>query len=171
MILAEQFGNLVKNRRALRGLKQVDLARNAKVSRTVLSRLETGTALAVQTDVLDRIFEVLEVNPTIVDRAAPDDSRLRARLEQQRKVEQQRSRHFRLAIDLADNDEAAASMIAKARERVELWRRKATCSPYYVERWSRLLGLPPRKMAKAMASLGEWENALFQNSPWSWVWN
>ena len=23
---------------------------------------------------------------------------------------------------------------------------------------------------EAMASLGEWEDALFQNSPWSWAW-
>jgi hypothetical protein len=38
----------------------------------------------VQTDVLDRIFEVLEVSPKIVDRAAPDEARKQARLEQQR---------------------------------------------------------------------------------------
>lgn len=170
-MLAEQFGTLIKDQRALKGLKQVDLARAAKVSRTVLSRLEQGNALVVQTDVLDRIFAVLEVSPKMVDRGAPDEARMQARLELQRKLEQQRSRHFRLAIDLADDEQAAAGMIANARERVELWRRKGTCSPYYIERWSQLLGLPPRKMAKEMASLGEWEDALFQNSPWSWAWN
>ena len=170
-MLARQFGNLVKDQRARKGLTQVDLARAAKVSRTVLSRLEQGKALAVQTDVLDRIFEVLEVSPRVVDRAVPDDPRKQARLEQQKRLELQRSRHFRLAIDLTGDDEAAAGMVAKARERVELWHRKGTCSPYYIERWSQLLALPPRKLAKEIASLGEWEDALFQNSPWSWAWN
>jgi transcriptional regulator with XRE-family HTH domain len=170
-MLAEQFGSLIKDQRARKALKQVELARAAKVSRTVLSRLEQGNAQVVQTDVLDRIFAVLEVHPKMVEGGAADDARKQARLEQQNKLEQQRSRHLRLAIDLADDEQAASGMIAKARERVELWRRKRTCSPYYVERWSQLLDLPPRKMAKEMASLGAWENALFQNSPWSWAWS
>jgi transcriptional regulator with XRE-family HTH domain len=170
-MLAAQFGNLVRAQRAVKGLTQADLARAAKVSRTILSRLERGSALVVQTDVLDRIFEVLEVSPKIVDRSAPDEARQQARLEQQQKLEQQRSRHLRLVIKLADDAQVAARMIAKARERVELWRRKGTCSPYYIERWSRLLRLGPRKLAKEMASLGEWEDAMFQNSPWSWAWS
>jgi hypothetical protein len=62
-------------------------------------------------------------------------------------------------------------MVAKAQGRVALWRRRKTCSPFYVRRWSALLDLPPRKLAQAMASLGEWEDALFQNSPWSWAWS
>ena len=170
-MLAAQFGNLVRAQRTVKGLTQADLARAAKVSRTILSRLERGSALVVQTDVLDRIFEVLEVSPKIVDRSAPDEARQQARLEQQQKLEQQRSRHLRLVIKLADDAQVAARMIAKARERVELWRRKGTCSPYYIERWSRLLRLGPRKLAKEMASLGEWEDAMFQNSPWSWAWS
>ena len=60
--------------------------------------------------------------------------------------------------------------MAKARNRVELWRSKKTCSPLYVKRWSEMLALPPGKLARRMASLGEWEDALFQNSPWSWAW-
>ena len=170
-MLAEQFGNLVKDQRIRKGLKQVDLARSANVSRSVLSRLEQGNASAVQTDTLDRLFRVLDVNPKVVDRASPDDARKQARLEHEKKLERQRSRHLRLAIDLADDGRAVKGMIAKARERVELWRRKGSCSPYYIQRWSQLLDLPPRKMAKAMASLGDWEDALFQNTPWSWAWN
>ena len=170
-MLAEQFGNLVKDQRIRKGLKQANLARSANVSRSVLSRLEQGNASAVQTDTLDRLFRVLDVNPKVVDRASPDDARKQARLEHEKKLERQRSRHLRLAIDLADDGRAAKGMIAKARERVELWRRKGSCSPYYIQRWSQLLDLPPRKMAKAMASLGDWEDALFHNTPWSWAWN
>ena len=170
-MLAEQFGNLVKDQRIRKGLKQADLARSANVSRSVVSRLEQGKASAVQTDTLDRLFRVLDVNPKVVDRASPDDARKQARLEHEKKLERQRSRHLRLAIDLADDGRAVKGMIAKARERVELWRRKGSCSPYYIQRWSQLLDLPPRKMAKAMASLGDWEDALFHNTPWSWAWN
>ena len=170
-MLAEQFGNLVRDQRACKGLKQADLARSANVSRSVLSRLERGNATAVQTDILDRLFKVLDLSPAIVDRASPDDARKQARLEQEKKQERQRNRHLRLAIVLADDERAARGMIAKAKERVELWRRKGLCSPYYIERWSQLLDLSPRKMAKAMATLGEWEDAMFQNTPWSWAWN
>ncbi|NDP41277.1 MAG: helix-turn-helix transcriptional regulator [Aromatoleum sp.] len=170
-MLAEDFGTLVKEQRTLKRLKQADLARAANVSRTVLSRLEQGNARAVQTDVLDRLFAVLELSPRMVDRAAPDHARKHARLEQHWKREVQRTRHFRLAIELAHDERAAVAMIAKARERVELWRNKGSCSPYYIERWSQLLALPPRTLAKEMALLGEWEDALFQNSPWSWAWN
>ena len=170
-MLAEQFGNLVKDQRIRKGLKQADLARSANVSRSVVSRLEQGKASAVQTDILDRLFKVLEMTPRVVNRASPDDARKQARLEHEKKLERQRSRHLRLAIDLADDGRAVKGMIAKARERVELWRRKGSCSPYYIQRWSQLLDLPPRKMAKAMASLGDWEDALFHNTPWSWAWN
>lgn len=170
-MLAEQFGNLIKAQRAHRGLKQADLARSAGVSRTVLSRLEQCRPQPVQTDVLDRLFQVLELEPQVAERAARDDARKQARLEHQKKLDQQRDRHLRLAIDLAEDDLRASAMIARACDRVELWRRKSSCSPFYIERWSELLSLPPRKLAKAMASLGEWEDALFQNSPWSWAWN
>ena len=66
-MLAQQFGHLIKDRRARKGLTQVDLARSARVSRTVLSRLEQGNASAVQTDVLDRILAVLDVRAGVVD--------------------------------------------------------------------------------------------------------
>ena len=76
-----------------------------------------------------------------------------------------------LALRLAGDRAAARKLIARAREVVELWRLNKTCSPLYIKRWSALLALPPVELAKAMASLGEWENALFQNTPWSWAWS
>lgn len=171
-MLAEQFGSLIKEARARKGLRQAALARTAVVSRSVLSRLERSKALAVQTDVLDRLFAALDIEPRVSHNAPVDATRLQARLEQQRKLEQRRSRHLRLAVDLAATEELEARrMMAKARERVELWQSKHLCSPLYIERWSEILALPPRSMAKAMVSLGEWEDAMFQNSPWSWVWN
>jgi len=171
-VLAEKFGGLIKAERARKGLRQADLARAADVSRSVLSRLERSKALPVQTDVLDRLLASLGIQPHVSNNAPPDAARLQARLEQQRKLEQLRTRHLRLAVDLAATEPLEAGrLMAKARERVELWRSKHLCSPLYIERWSEILALPPRSMAKAMVSLGEWEDAMFQNSPWSWAWN
>jgi transcriptional regulator with XRE-family HTH domain len=170
-MLAAQYGKLIKDQRVRKGLKQQELADAARVSRAVLSRLEQGKPQPVQTDTIERLLHALDVEPQVLDGSRRDDPRKLARLERERKLEQQRNRHLRLAIELADDEKAAAAMVARARARVDLWRRKRSCSPFYIERWSQILALPPRKLARAMASLGEWEDALFQNSPWSWAWS
>jgi transcriptional regulator with XRE-family HTH domain len=171
MMLAAQYGRLIKDQRIRKGLTQEALAAAAQVSRAVLSRLEQGKPQPVQTDTIERLLSALGVEPLVIDRSVRDDARKLARLEQRNRLVQQRNRHLRLAIELADDERAASAKIAKARERVALWRSKRSCSPFYIERWSRLLALPPRKLARAMVSLGEWEDALFQNSPWSWAWS
>jgi hypothetical protein len=135
-----------------------------------VSRLEQSKPQPVQTDTIERLLRALEVEPQVIDPSVRDAARKLVRLEQQNKLVERRNRHLRLAIELANDERGAAAKVAKARERVALWRSKRSCSPFYVERWSKLLALPPRKMAKAIASLGEWEDALFQNSPWSWAW-
>jgi transcriptional regulator with XRE-family HTH domain len=170
-MLSQQLGSLIRLGRADRGVRQSELARSARVSRSVLSRLEQGKAVPVQTDVLDRLLAALAIKPRVSDDAAPDPVRLQARLAQRRKLEQQRSRHLRLAVELAADEDLGAAMIAKARARLELWRSRRACSLFYIERWSAIVALPPRRAAQAMASLGEWEDALFQNSPWSWAWS
>lgn len=168
-MLARVYGEFVHGQRLGKGMSQADLAEKAKVSRSLLSRLERGSADAVQTDTLDRLFQAL--GSQLPFSGGQMDARRQARLEQERKVERNRSRHLRLAIDLAGDEGAAAGQVAKAKERVDLWRRNKSCSPQYIERWAEVLELPPRKLAKAMASFGEWEEALFQNSPWSWAWS
>lgn len=170
-MLAEQYGKLVKDQRVRKGLTQKALSDAARVSRAVLSRLEQCKSQPVQTDTIERLLRALDIDPQVLDRPAPGDARKMARLEQQRKLELQRNRHLRIAVELAADARGASAMVTRARERVELWRSKQSCSAFYIDRWSELLALPPRKLAKAMASLGEWEDALFQNSPWSWAWN
>lgn len=170
-MLSLQAGIMVRNHRALKGWTQEELARNAGVSRTLLSNLESGKARPVQTDVLERLLGALGVEPRLVGGSLALELKKQVRAEQQYKLERQRNRHLRIAVTLAADEKLARSMVARARERVELWRDKRSCSPYYIKRWSRLLGLPPRKLAAAMSGLGEWEDAMFQNSPWSWSWN
>ena len=117
------------------GLTQQERASAARVSRTVLARLEQG----------------------------------KARAEQMRRLEANRSRHLRPAVALAIDALAAEPLSARARERVELWRTRRSCSPRHIEAWAQALNQPPAGVALAMTSFGEWEDAMFQNSPWSWA--
>ena len=173
-MLSAYFGGLIRKARLARGLTQTEIARLAQVSRSILSRLEQGNPRPVQTDVLDRIFLVLGIDLTGASPHREADAileqRRRARLEHQVQLDQQRIRHLRLATELAGDPHRARRLIAGAKGVVELWARNRTCSPFYIRRWSRLLALPPRKLAGKMASLGEWEDALFQNTPWSSAW-
>lgn len=169
-MLAEQYGRFIRDQRVRKGLKQEQLARKAQVSRVVLSRLEQGKPLPVQSDTLDRLLDALEVSVQAPGQPRREDARRLARLDQLRRLERQRVRHLRLALELAGGGPDASAKVAKARARVNLWRRERSCSPYYIRRWSRILSLAPGKLAREMSSLGEWEDALFQNSPWSWAW-
>jgi transcriptional regulator with XRE-family HTH domain len=168
-MLAQQYGRLIKEARLRKRFTQEDLARKAGVSRAVLSKLEQGKSKPVQSDTLDRLLAALEVRPQ-VDSSSGVDSRKLARLEQEIRRLGRRERHLRLAVRLTEDESAAAALVAKARQRVDLWRRNGSCSPFYIDRWSQALALPPREIAKEMASLGEWEDAMLQNSPWSWAW-
>ena len=170
-MLSTYFGRLVKAARLAKGLTQADIATQAHVSRSIVSRLEQGSSRPVQTDVLDRLFLVLAIDPTGTnpEQAAQAllQERRRVRLEHQRQLDQQRIRHLRLAVQLAGEPKQARRLIAGARRVVDLWARNKTCSPLYIRRWSSLLALAPRELAGEMASLGEWEDALFQNTPWN----
>lgn len=168
-MLAEQFGKLIQDCRVRSGLKQEELARKAGVSRAVVSGLECGKRGAVQSDTVDRLFAALGIEPQVLERATDGPRRL-ARLQQDLRLRQNRERHLRLAYELQGDAQAAQAKIARARKRVALWRASQSCSQFYIDRWSGLLALPPQQLAKEMFSLGEWEDALFQNSPWLWAW-
>jgi hypothetical protein len=84
---------------------------------------------------------------------------------------ERRYRHLELAVMIATDPRKAKTLIAQAQAAVDLWRTRATCSPSYIKRWEALLALPPKELARAMTALGDWENALFQNSPWGFAWS
>ena len=73
-------------------------------------------------------------------------------------------------VELAADARAARGKIARTKKSVELWHRNRSCSPHYIKRWTELLALPPSQLARRMASLADWEDAMFQNTPWSWAW-
>lgn len=169
--MINELPNLIRARRLEMGLSQKRLAEAARVSRTTLSHVEQGKAPHVQMDVLARIMRALDLAPRLSADASPDPGRLSARMAHRERLHAQRERHLRLAVELAADARAARGKIARARKVVELWRRNCTCSPHYVKRWTELLALPPSQLARRMASLAEWEDAMFQNTPWSWAWN
>ncbi len=167
-MLSRDLGRELKARRSELGIAQERLCREAKVSRAVLSRLESQRGEPVQTDVVDRLLGALGAKVTIrlEDAAGPSEERLRHRLRQA----ELRERHLRLALDLAGDPSLGRALVARARDRVDLWERNRTCSPDYVRRWRKTLSGAPGEVARAMASFGEWENAMFQNTPWSFAW-
>lgn len=132
---------------------------------------------AISTDALARARrtrgQTADSAPIVAKRTAlqPDSERLRARLEHKLKLTDRRNRHIRLAVTLAIEPRKAVQLVRQARCQVALWRIRSLCSELYIERWSQLLSRPPREIARAMTELGEWEDALFQNSPWAGAWN
>lgn len=76
-------------------------------------------------------------------------------------------KHQQIAIDLLTQPVAKRNaLIRSARAVVEQWRARGLCSADYVDRWTRLLALPPRELAKAITGDARgWGTALRQNSP------
>ena len=81
-----------------------------------------------------------------------------------------RLRHARLAARLlsAPGREANA-LVARARGVVDRWERGRLCSRHYISRWRGLLEGPPGRVARALLEPGEWQDALFQNTPWAFA--
>jgi antitoxin (DNA-binding transcriptional repressor) of toxin-antitoxin stability system len=77
-------------------------------------------------------------------------------------------KHQRIALRLLTAPAAERRrLVERARAMVKLWRARRLCSDDYIERWTAILSLPPRKMALAIVSDPDgWGTALRQNSPW-----
>jgi hypothetical protein len=81
-----------------------------------------------------------------------------------------RRRHAVLAVRLlASSRPRAAALVRRARAAVDRWERDELCSRHYVSRWRRMLAGRPAYVAASLVDPGEWADALFQNSPWSFA--
>lgn len=77
-----------------------------------------------------------------------------------------RNAHLRLALDLIAQKPSAIAALAEARERVALWAREKTCSPFYINTWRKVLHGTPTTVGKGLSNFEpRWELALMQNSP------
>lgn len=170
-MISSHFGRQVRQRRAALGLGQEALCAKAGVSRTVLSRLESERGAPVQTDVLERLAAGLDTK-VIVSLGDHGGERVEARLRHRLHQAELRERHLRLALDLSARPREAGPTVRRALQQVDLWERRKACSPRYIEGWRAALShRDPRSVALAMTSFGEWEDAMFQNSPWSFLWS
>jgi len=168
-VLSAEIGRHIRSRRHALGIGQEALCAGAGVSRAVLSKLESQRGEPVQTDVIDRLLAALDAKAS-VSLGEPQHTRAGERLRNRLRQEEQRQRHLRVALDLCANPKAAAPKIRRALRQVGLWEQRKSCSPHYIEGWRKALSLDPRGVALAMTSFGEWENAMYQNSPWSFLW-
>ena len=173
LMLAMEAGLCIKALRGELGLAQRELSDRAGVSRAALSRLESGRMTAVQTDTIERLVVAMgRTARLVVGGDAPTDSgRSEERLRQSLRLAAQRERHLRLALGLCADPRAAKADIRRAQEQVRLWKARKSCSPRYIERWNRALAGAPKDVARAMTSFDDWENAMFQNTPWAFKWS
>lgn len=169
-MLSREIGRHIKARRRALDIGQEALCAKARVSRAVLSKLESERGEPVQTDVIDRLLAGLGATMT-VSLDAPASLKAEERLRHRLRQEEQRQRHLRLALELCADPRKARSKIRRALRQVDLWEERKSCSPRYIEGWRKALSLHPREVAVAMTSFGEWENAMYQNTPWSFLWS
>ena len=52
---------------------------------------------------------------------------------------------------------------------VDRWERDRLCSHHYITRWRRMLRGTVERVAQGLLDPGDWGDALFQNTPWSFA--
>jgi len=167
----EALRNHLRATRRERGLTQAELAARSGTSRVTIARLEAGSASDVRVGTIIALGAALGLEFS----ASPPGAQ--AALETVAARERARCRrlelrlgHARLAARLLylPRHEARA-LVARARGVVERWERENLCSRHYVSRWRRLLDGSPVQVAQALLEPVEWQDALFQNTPWTFA--
>jgi transcriptional regulator with XRE-family HTH domain len=161
----------LREARGARGLSQASLAALSGISRVTIARLEGGAAANVRAGTLERLCGALDLELT----AVPAGGRLT--LERALARERERTRrlerrvwHAQLAVHLRTLPRReAAALIAQARAVVDRWQRQRLCSAHYVSRWRTMLHGPVEQVARSLVEPGDWADALFQNTPWSFA--
>jgi hypothetical protein len=63
----------------------------------------------------------------------------------------------------------ARALIAVARSVVDRWERERLCSRHYIRRWRVMLRGPVPKVVRSLLEPGDWQDALFQTTPWAFA--
>lgn len=161
----------LRQARLARGLTQAALADRSGASRVTIARFEAGSGGDVRLGTLAALCRALdlELEAAPRDAAALLETRLARAGERARRLER-RLAHARLAARLlAVPRRQGLALIGRARAVVDRWEREKLCSRHYVVRWRRLLGGSPAQVAERLLDPGEWRDALFQNTPWSFA--
>jgi transcriptional regulator with XRE-family HTH domain len=162
----------VRAARRARGLSQAALAARSGASRVTIARLEAGSDQDFRLGTLMRLCEALGLELTLAPRAA-QPATLERLLARERDLSRRLGRRHGHAVVaarlLAAPGPEAAALVRRARACVERWEKERLCSAHYVSRWRALLAGPVERVARALLDPGEWADALFQNSPFSFA--
>ena len=161
----------LRSARLSRALTQEALATRSGTSRVTIARLEAGSAGDARVGTVARLCEALGLELAALPAGArPALETLLARERERARRLDLRRRHAVLAARLlAAPRPRATALIDKARSVVDRWEREKLCSAHYVSRWRAMLEGPVGRVAQALLEPGEWEDALFQNTPWSFA--
>ena len=160
----------IRRARLEQSLSQAALAARSGTSRVTVARLEAGSARDVRVRTISRISEALGLEVAAVPAgAAPVLERLLARERESSRRLERRLAHAVLAARLLTGRREASVLIRKARAVVDRWERERLCSRHYISRWRAMLAGPAERVARSLLEPGEWEDALFQNTPWTFA--
>jgi transcriptional regulator with XRE-family HTH domain len=161
----------IRRVRRQHSLTQAALAARSGTSRVTIARLEAGSTRDVRMDTVARLCEALGLEVAAVPRGAePVLERLLARERERTRRLDRRLAHAALAARLLGaRRREARTLVATARAAVDRWERERLCSRHYVSRWRALLAGPVERVARALLEPGEWQDALFQNTPWAFA--
>jgi transcriptional regulator with XRE-family HTH domain len=161
----------VRAARRQKALSQAALAARSGTSRVTIARVEAGSGQDFRVGTISRLCEALGLELTAEPRGAllSLETRLLRERERASRLDRRR-RHAVLAARLlaAPRPEAAA-LVKRARSFVDRWERERLCSRHYVSRWRGMLAGPVTRVAQSLLDPGEWADALFQNSPWTFA--
>jgi transcriptional regulator with XRE-family HTH domain len=150
---------------------QAALAARSGPSRVTIARLEAGSAQDFRIGTLCRSYDALGLELSAAPRGAQAslETQLLRERERARQLDR-RHRHALLAAWLlAVRSSHARGLLRRARANVDRWEEQRLCSEHYIVRWRRMLAGAPRHAALALLEPGDWADALFQNSPWSFA--
>jgi transcriptional regulator with XRE-family HTH domain len=160
----------LREARRARGLSQEALAAAGRTSRVTIARLESGNTGDARLGTLERVCGVLGLDLSAAPRGAQAAAETRLAREQERvRRLERRVAHAALAARLLADQRAARPLIEQARAVVDRWEREHLCSRHYIERWRRRLSGSVDRVAGALVRNDDWQDALFQNTPWSFA--
>ena len=161
----------LRHHRHASGLSQAALAAKSGAGRVTIARMEGGSTQDFRVGTLSRLCEALGLELVALPRGGlpAQETALARERERARRLDARR-RHAALAARLlAASAPEAASMLHRARAAVDRWERDRLCSEHYISRWRKALAGPVRQVALELLAFGDWTDALFQNTPWSFA--
>ena len=161
----------LRRARTERALTQAALAERSGTSRVTIARLESGQAHDARLATVVAVCEALSLALRVADPGAEAhlETQLARARERCERAERRRAHAALAARLLAASGREATALVHRARQVVLRWEREGLCSAHYVTRWRKLLRGGPRQVARAVLDPGEWRDALYQNTPWSFA--